>query len=125
MEIVKTGVKDEFGFPVLKKVGEPEQVILPEENPEKVKAGYEGARLSLEAASGGKNTLLFDDLGRPSVMVRIPMFLWSDVLDGAPEEPCSAFIVGGKVLDEIFERDRVRQSIQPSRKRSCAHPHHR
>ena len=102
MEIVKTGVKDEFGFPVLKKVGEPEQVILPEENPEKVKAGYEGARLSLEAASGGKNTLLFDDLGRPSVMVRMPMFLWSDVLDGAPEEPCSAFIVGGKVLDEIY-----------------------
>ncbi len=102
MEIIKTGVKDEFGYPVLKKVGEPEPVVLPEEAPEAVRARYEGARFAMEAASGGKNTLLFDDLGRPSVMVRIPMFLWSEVLDGAPEEPCSAFVVGGKVLDEIY-----------------------
>ena len=102
MEIIKTGVKDDLGFPVLKKAGEPEPVVLPEEDPEEVRAGYEGARFALEAVSGGKNTLLFDDLGRPSVMVRIPMFLWSDVLDGAPKEPCSAFIAGGKVLDEIY-----------------------
>jgi hypothetical protein len=31
-------------------------------------------------------------------MVRIPMFLRSDVLECAPEEPCSAFVVGGRVL---------------------------
>ena len=30
MEIIKTGVKDDIGFPVLKKVGEPEPVTLPE-----------------------------------------------------------------------------------------------
>ncbi|MBR6952099.1 MAG: SUMF1/EgtB/PvdO family nonheme iron enzyme [Oscillospiraceae bacterium] len=102
MEIVKTGVKDDIGFPVLKKVGEPEPVILPEEDPVEARARYEGARFALEAASGGKNTLLFDDLGRPSVMARVPMFLWSDVVDGAPQEPCSAFIVGGRVLDEIW-----------------------
>ncbi|MBR6206652.1 MAG: SUMF1/EgtB/PvdO family nonheme iron enzyme [Oscillospiraceae bacterium] len=102
MEIIKTGVKDDLGFPVLKKVGEPEPVLLPQEDPKTVRAGYESAGFALEAASGGKNTLLFDDLGRPSVMVRIPMFLWSDVADGAPEEPCSAFVVGGRVLDEIY-----------------------
>ena len=102
MEIIKTGVKDDFGYPVLKKVGEPEPVVLPEEDPAEVRKRYEGARFSLEAASGGKNTLLFDDLGRPSVMVRIPMFLWSDVLEGAPQEPCSAFVVGGKVQDSIW-----------------------
>jgi len=102
MEIIKTGVKDDFGYPVLKKVGEPEPVVLPEEDPKEVMARYEGAKLALEAASGGKNTLLFDDLGRPSVMVRIPMFLWSDVLEGAPEEPCSAFVVGGRVQDSIW-----------------------
>ena len=102
MEIIKTGVKDDFGYPVLKKVGEPEPVVLPDEDPAEVRKQYEGARFGLEAASGGKNTLLFDDLGRPSVMVRIPMFLWSDVLEGAPQEPCSAFIVGGKVLDSIY-----------------------
>ena len=102
MEIIKTGVQDEFGYPVLKKVGEPEPVVLPEEAPEVLRARYEGARFALEAASGGKNTLLFDDLGLPSVMVRIPMFLWSDVLEGAPQEPCSAFVVGGKVQDSIW-----------------------
>ena len=101
-EIIKTGVKDDIGFPVLKKVGEPEPVTLPEEDPAAVRARYEPARFALEAASGGKNTLLFDDLGRPSVMVRIPMFLWSDVLEGAPKEPCSAFVAGGKVLDCVY-----------------------
>ncbi len=102
MEIIKTGVKDDFGYPVLKKVGEPEPVVLPDEDPAEVRKRYEGARFGLEAASGGKNTLLFDDLGRPSVMVRIPMFLWSDVLEGAPQEPCSAFVAGGKVLDSVY-----------------------
>lgn len=102
MVIIKTGVKDDFGYPVLKKVGEPDPVILPDEDPAAVRERYEGARFALEAASGGKNTLLFDDLGRPSVMVRIPMFLWSDVLEGAPAEPCSAFVVGGRVQDSIY-----------------------
>ena len=30
MEIVKTGVTDSFGFPVLKKTGDPEPAALPE-----------------------------------------------------------------------------------------------
>ena len=102
MEIIKTGQRDDLGFPVLKKVGEPEPVVLPTEDPATVRARYEVAKFTLEAASGGKNTLLFDDLGYPSVMVRVPMFLWSDVLEGAPAEPCSAFVVGGKVLDSIW-----------------------
>ena len=63
MKIVKTGVRDDSGFPVLKKEGEPEPVVLPDGDPAAVRAGYEPARFSLEAASGGKNTLLFDDLG--------------------------------------------------------------
>ena len=62
---------------------------------------FDAARLALEAATGGNNTLLLDDTGMPSVMVRIPMFLWSDVLSGAEDEPCSAFVVGGKTLDCI------------------------
>lgn len=102
MRIERTGVVDDFGFPVLRKVGEPEAIVLPEEDPAAVRERYEPARFMLEAASGGKNTLLFDDLGRPSVMVRIPMFRWSDVLPGMQEEPCSAFVVDGKVLDEIY-----------------------
>ena len=33
MEIIKTGQRDDLGFPVLKKVGEPEPVVLPAEDP--------------------------------------------------------------------------------------------
>lgn len=63
---------------------------------------YDAAKFALEAASGSRNTLLFDDLGMPSVMVRIPRFNWSDVLAGGEDKPCSAFIVDGRVLDYIY-----------------------
>jgi formylglycine-generating enzyme len=64
--------------------------------------GFDAARFALEAASGGRNTLLYDDLGMPSVMVRIPRFHWSDVVEGGEDKPCSAFIAGGKLLDCIY-----------------------
>jgi formylglycine-generating enzyme required for sulfatase activity len=76
---------------------------------------FDDARFALEAATGGRNTLLFDDLGMPSVMVRIPRFRWSDVLDGGENKVCSAFVVGGEERDcvyiskylNIIERDRA------------------
>lgn len=65
-------------------------------------SGFDGARFALEAATGGRNTLILDDAGLPSVMVRIPMFRWSEVLEGGEDRPCDAFIVGGRVLDCIY-----------------------
>lgn len=65
-------------------------------------SGYDKERLALEAASGGKNTLILDDLGLPSVMVRIPKCRWSDIVTGGPDTTCSAFIVDGVEHDEIF-----------------------
>lgn len=65
-------------------------------------ADFDQAKFALEAATGGKNTLLMDDTGMPSVMVRIPMFRWSEVIEGGEDAPCSAFVVGGKVLDCIY-----------------------
>ena len=65
-------------------------------------AGFDQARFALEAATGGRNTLILDKAGMPSVMVRIPMFRWSEVIDGGQDEPCSAFVVDGKVLDCIY-----------------------
>ncbi len=65
-------------------------------------ARFDEARFALEAATGGKNTLLIDEVGMPSVMVRIPRFNWSDVFDGGADEPCSAFVVGGVVKDCIY-----------------------
>lgn len=59
-------------------------------------------RQAVEAASGGKNTVMYDDKGNPSIMVAIPRFNLSDVIDGAPNTPHPAFIVDGVVKDVIW-----------------------
>ncbi len=63
---------------------------------------FDDARFALEAATGGTNTLLLDDLGMPSVMVRIPCFRWSDVIEGGEDKICSAFIVNGVANNYIY-----------------------
>ncbi len=60
------------------------------------------AKLSLEAATGGKNTLIRDDLGYPSVMVKIPKFLISEVIDGGPATVHPAFIIDGVEKEYIY-----------------------
>lgn len=59
-------------------------------------------RQAVEAATGGKNTVMYDDKGNPSIMVCIPRFNLSDVIDGAPNVPHPAFIVDGVVKNEIW-----------------------
>ena len=44
-----------------------------------METNFDAIKLAVEAATGGKNTVLFDDLGNPSIMVRIPKFKISDV----------------------------------------------
>ncbi len=39
-------------------------------------------RQAVEAATDGKNTVMYDDKGNPSIMVRIPRFNIGDVIDG-------------------------------------------
>lgn len=59
-------------------------------------------RQAVESATGGKNTVMYDDKGNPSIMVCIPRFNLSDVIDGAPNVPHPAFIVNGVVKSEIW-----------------------
>ena len=59
-------------------------------------------RQSVEMATGGKNTVMYDDKGNPSIMVCIPKFNLSDVINGAPNTPHPAFIVNGVVKSEIW-----------------------
>ena len=59
-------------------------------------------RQAVEMASGGKNTVMYDDKGNPSIMVCIPKFNLSDVITGAPNTPHPAFIVNGVVKSEIW-----------------------
>lgn len=65
-------------------------------------ARFDEARFALEAATNGKNTILLDDTGMPSVMVRVPAFRWCDVLEGGSDDICSAFIVDGKFYSSIY-----------------------
>jgi len=59
-------------------------------------------RASVEAATGGQMTILYDDKGFPSYMVRIPKFNLQDIdpIYGSGVHP--AFIVGGIEKSEIF-----------------------
>jgi len=59
-------------------------------------------RAAVEAASGGKNTVLYDDKGQPSIMVAIPKFYLDEVIPGAPHTVHPAFIVNGVVKDIIY-----------------------
>ena len=65
-------------------------------------SNFDAMKLSVEALSGGKNTVALDDMGMPSIMVKIPRFNMSEVIDGAPNTPHPAFIVNGVVKDEIL-----------------------
>lgn len=59
-------------------------------------------RQAVEAASGGKNTVMYDDQGYPSIMVRIPKFYLDEVITGAPHQVHPAFLVGGVEKSEIW-----------------------
>ena len=59
-------------------------------------------RAAVEAASGGKNTVMYDDQGNPSIMVVIPKFYLNDVITGAPHTVHPAFVVNGIEKDAIY-----------------------
>jgi len=71
-------------------------------------SNFDDLKLAVEALSGGKNTVLFDDdLGTggesfPSIMVRVPMFHSLNVLAGAPDAPHPMFVVDDVALPEVF-----------------------
>ena len=57
---------------------------------------------AVEAISGGRQAVIRDCRGLPSVMVRIPKFYLDQVIDGAPHIPHPAFVVDGKERSEIW-----------------------
>lgn len=65
-------------------------------------SNFDDLKLAVESLSGGKNTVLFDDLGMPSIMVRIPKFKLSDVIEGADQEIHPAFKVDNAEKDFIY-----------------------
>lgn len=63
---------------------------------------FDDLKLSIEALSGGKNTVLFDDLGMPSVMVPFPKLKMSDLIAGGSENIHPAFSVDGAEKNVIY-----------------------
>lgn len=59
-------------------------------------------RRAVEAASGGKNTVIRDKNGNPSVMVVIPKFKLEDIDASIGTGTHPAFIVHGKEIPEIY-----------------------
>ena len=55
-------------------------------------------RRAVEAASGGKNTVIRDKNGNPSVMVVVPKFRLEDIDPGLGTGVHPAFIVHGKEM---------------------------
>lgn len=58
-------------------------------------ANYDDMRLAVQMLSGGKNDVLFDDVGVPGVYVVFPKFKISDVMDGGSDTIHPAFVVDG------------------------------
>lgn len=64
-------------------------------------ANFDLVNLALKATCPG-NEIILDDKGLPSVMVRIPKFKISDVIDGGSDSTHPAFIVNGVEVPEIY-----------------------
>ena len=64
-------------------------------------ANYDLSNLALKATCPG-NSILLDDKGLPSIMVRIPKFKISDVITGGSSGTHPAFIVNGVEVPEIY-----------------------
>lgn len=64
-------------------------------------SNFDDMKLAVEALSGGKNTVLFDDLGMPSVMVILPKMFSSAICAGATETVHPAFIVDGVEKEKV------------------------
>ena len=65
-------------------------------------ANFDDFKLSIEAMSGGKNTVLFDDMEMPSVMVPFPKMKISEIMTGGSQNIHPAFLVGGVEKDKIY-----------------------
>jgi len=59
-------------------------------------------RQSVEAATGGKNTVMYDDQGLPSIMVEIPKFKLEDIDASLGTGIHPAFIIDGVEKNSIF-----------------------
>lgn len=63
---------------------------------------FDDFKLAIEAMTGGKNTVLFDDMGMPSVMVPFPKMKIAEIMSGGSQNIHPAFSVGGVEKDVLY-----------------------
>lgn len=59
-------------------------------------------QLQIESMSGGKNTVVLDDHNEPSIMVRIPKFKCSEVIEGGRDATHPAFIIDNVEVECLY-----------------------
>lgn len=64
-------------------------------------SNFDDMKLAVEALSGGKNTVIFDDVGMPSVMVILPKMISSDICAGATGTVHPAFVLDGVEKEKV------------------------
>lgn len=62
---------------------------------------WQDMKCAVEALSGGKNTVILDDAGMPSIMVLIPKMDSADLSNGLTSRTHPAFIVGGQEYETV------------------------
>ena len=68
-----------------------------------MRANFDSLKIAVEGMSGGKNTVIFDDVDMPSIMVRIPKMKNSQLLtSGGTEDYHDAFICDNVTYDAIY-----------------------
>ena len=65
-------------------------------------ANFDDFKLAIEELSGGKNTIVLDDRGMPSVMVPFPKLKMADLITSGSQNIHPAFSVGGAEKDKIM-----------------------
>ena len=67
-----------------------------------MKANFDSLKLAVEGMSGGKNTVIFDDMDMPSIMVRIPQMKFSELITGGTQDIHDAFICNEVTYDCLY-----------------------
>lgn len=64
---------------------------------------FDDLKLAVEMLSGGTNTVIFDDIGMPSIMVAVPKLSRSDLVTGATSDAHYAFLVDSVEKAAVYE----------------------
>lgn len=65
-------------------------------------ANFDGFKLGVEALSGGKNTVIFDDMGMPSVMCPFVKQTYADLMPGGTQETFPCFRIDNEDKQVIY-----------------------